>query len=251
MATVLTLFDDFNQSIKMDIQTQVLRFNHNPLALVLRTKRRRGLRIGYMEAILKGFYLNSIETGVHSQKLADLLSEEFHCTDTESVTGLQQFLLTEGDRIPYQTILPCLLSANNIREFDTIIHERFFGVERFIQLGNNLYRFVKYTEERRDPIIWINDLERGVAAWDMGILISLSRAAHESGYINKRQAWEYIEQAETICSGIFRSTEEIDKSFLLGKAMQSERIEDWDYLLACYSLLGKHRKRIHFSRSTT
>ena len=38
------------------------------------------------------------------------------------------------------------------------------------------------------------------------------------------------------------TAEEIDKSFLLGKAMKSEKIEDWDRLLLCYSLLAKYRK---------
>ena len=100
---------------------------------------------------------------------------------------------------------------------------------------------MKYTEERRDPIIWINDLERGIDAWDMGILVNLARAAYEIGYITKGQAWEHIEQAGILCSEILRSPEEIDKSFLLGRAMQSEKIEDWDRLLSCYLLLDKHR----------
>lgn len=233
---------NFNhKSIKMEAHIQALRINRNPLNLVLGTKRKLGLRIGYMEAALKGFYLNSIETGVHPQKLTRLLSEEFHCVDTESTNGLLQFLTNEGDRVPYQIMLPYLLSSDNINEFETIIHKRFFGVERFVRQGNNLYRFVKYTEERRYPIIWINDLERGIDAWDMGILVNLARAAYEIGYITKGQAWEHIEQAGILCSKILRSPEEIDKSLLLGRAMQSEKIEDWDRLLSCYLLLNRHR----------
>ena len=156
----------------MEAHIQALRINRNPLNLVLGTKRKLGLRIGYMEAALKGFYLNSIETGVHPQKLTRLLSEEFHCVDTESTNGLLQFLTNEGDRVPYQIMLPYLLSSDNI---------------------------------------------------------------------TKGQAWEHIEQAGILCSEILRSPEEIDKSFLLGRAMQSEKIEDWDRLLSCYLLLNKHR----------
>ena len=36
-------------------------------------------------------------------------SEEFHCVDTESTNGLLQFLTNEGDRVPYQIMLPYLL----------------------------------------------------------------------------------------------------------------------------------------------
>ena len=84
--------------------------------------------------------------------------------------------------------------------------------------------------------------KRKIDAWDMGILVNLARAAYEIGYITKGQAWEHIEQAGILCSKILRSPEEIDKSFLLGKAMKSEKIEDWDRLLLCYSLLAKYRK---------
>ena len=108
MATVLTLFMNFMEVLRMDAYTRTLRFNHNPLNLILGTEKKKGLRIGYMEAGLQGFYLNSMETGVHPQKLSRLLAEEFHCTDTESVTGLFQFLINEGDRVSYQIMLPCL-----------------------------------------------------------------------------------------------------------------------------------------------
>ena len=108
-------------------------------------------------------------------------------------------------------------------------------MERFIRQGKNLYKFVKYTEERRDPIIWINDLEKGIIGWDMGLLVSLARASQACGHITK-------EKAAKLCSLDLHTAEEIDKSFLLGKAMKSEKIEDWDRLLLCYSLLAKYRK---------
>ena len=79
----------------MDAYTRTLRFNHNPLNLILGAEKKKGLRIGYMEAGLQGFYLNSIETGIHPQKLSKLLTEEFHCTDNESATGLFQFLIVQ------------------------------------------------------------------------------------------------------------------------------------------------------------
>ena len=192
----------------MDAYTRTLRFNHNPLNLILGAEKKKGLRIGYMEAGLQGFYLNSMETGIHPQKLSKLLTEEFHCTDNESATGLFQFLINEGDRVSYQIMLPYLL----------------------------------YTEERRDPIIWINDLEKGIIGWDMGLLVSLARASQACGHITKEKAWDYIEQAAKLCSLDLHTAEEIDKSFLLGKAMKSEKIEDWDRLLLCYSLLAKYRK---------
>ena len=57
----------------MKSHTKNLRFNHNPLNLILGTRKKQGLRIGYMEAALDGFYLNCMETGVHPEKLSKLL----------------------------------------------------------------------------------------------------------------------------------------------------------------------------------
>ena len=169
----------------MDAYTRTLRFNHNPLNLILGAEKKKGLRIGYIEAGLQGFYLNSMETGVNPQKLAKLLTEEFHCTDNESATGLFQFLINEGDRVSYQIMLPYLLSTENINEFENIIQKRFFGVERFIRQGKNLYKFVKYTEERRDPGGGGGAGGGGGGGGGMGLLVSVARASQACGHITK------------------------------------------------------------------
>lgn len=208
----------------MKSHTKNLRFNHNPLNLILGTRKKQGLRIGYMEAALDGFYLNCMETGVHPEKLSKLLSDKFHCTDAISSCQLFLFLINEGDRASYSIMVPYLLSTENLNQFENTIRERFYGVDRFIQQGRNLYKFKEYIEERGEPIVWINDLERGVIGWDMAQVVGLARAAKDCGYITKEQAWEYIEQASTLCSEILRTPEEIDKSFLIGGAMKSNKI---------------------------
>ena len=146
----------------MKSHTKNLRFNHNPLNLILGTRKKQGLRIGYMEAALDGFYLNCMETGVHPEKLSKLLSDKFHCTDAISSCQLFLFLINEGDRASYSIMVPYLLSTENLNQFENTIRERFYGVDRFIQQGRNLYKFKEYIEERGEPIVWINDLERGV-----------------------------------------------------------------------------------------
>ena len=226
----------------MKLHTKSLRFNHNHLNLILYDRRKQGLRIGYMEAALNGFYLNCIKTGVHPQQLAQLLSEKFHCIDTISSSQLFLFLINEGNRSSYAIMLPYLLSTENLQQFENTIRERFYGIDRFIQQGRNLYNFKEYIEERGDPIVWINDLERGVIGWDMAQVVGLARAAKDCGYISREQAWEYIEQASAACAEILRTPEEIDKSFLIGGAMKSNKIEDWEELILCYSLLRNSRE---------
>ena len=176
----------------MKSHTKNLRFNHNPLNLILGTRKKQGLRIGYMEAALDGFYLNCMETGVHPEKLSKLLSDKFHCTDAISSCQLFLFLINEGDRASYSIMVPYLLSTENLNQFENTIRERFYGVDRFIQQGRNLYKFKEYIEERGEPIVWINDLERGVIGWDIAQVVGLARAAKDCGYITKEQAWEWL-----------------------------------------------------------
>lgn len=221
---------------------RTLRFNYNPLSLILGTQRKQGLRIGYMDAALKEFYLNCLKTGVHPQKLTQLLSNKYHCFDAKSSCELFLFLMNEGDRSSYSIMLPYLLSTDNLNEFEEVIRKRFFGVERFIMQGRNLYMFIKYVAERKEPIIWINDLERGIMAWDLGQVVGLVRATQDCGFITKEQAWKYIEETSKLCADTFRTPEEIDKSYLIGGAMKSNKIEDWEQLIQCYSLLREKEK---------
>lgn len=221
---------------------RTLRFNYNPLSLILGTQRKQGLRIGYMDAALKEFYLNCLKTGVHPKKLTQLLSDKYHCFDAKSSCELFLFLMNEGDRSSFSIMLPYLLSTDNLNEFEEVIRKRFFGVERFIKQGRNLYMFIKYVAERKEPIIWINDLERGIMAWDLGQVVGLVRATQDCGFITKEQAWKHIEEAGKLCADTFRTPEEIDKSYLIGGAMKSNKIEDWEQLIQCYSLLREKEK---------
>lgn len=135
----------------MDAYTRTLRFNHNPLNLILGAEKKKGLRIGYMEAGLQGFYLNSMETGIHPQKLSKLLTEEFHCTDNESATGLFQFLINEGDRVSYQIMLPYLLSTENINEFENVIQKRFFRSGTFYSSRKESIQIRKIYRGKKGP----------------------------------------------------------------------------------------------------
>ena len=62
----------------------------------------------------------------------------------------------------------------------------------------------------------------------MGLLVSLARASQACGHITKEKAWDYIEQAAKLCSLDLHTAEEKDKSYLLGQAMKSQKIDEGD-----------------------
>lgn len=225
----------------MNKDTKPLRFSHNPLNLLLGASKRQGLRIGYMESALRGFYLNSIDTGIHPRTLTSILCNEYPHRSPNSINELFRFFINEGDRVSYQIMYPCLLSSNSLEKFEAIVRERFLGAEGFVQQGRNLFKFVKYAGFREEPFIWMHDIERGIIGWDMGQLVCLVRIALKCGYITAREAWEYIELAGEKCASQLRTPDEIDKSFLIGWAMKTDKIDEWDRALAYYSLLRQRR----------
>lgn len=195
-----------------------------------------------MGAAFRGFYLNTLETGVQLPYLSKLLSTILNFKDVESTIQSLDFLILEGDRSSYEIVLPHLISSVDPEEFETIIRKQFMGIDRFIDQGNNLYQFLQYVTERGEPIIWINDLERGIWGWDLGRLVGLTRAALELGLISRKEAWNYIELAGEKCSDLFSNNEELDKSYLIGQAMRLNSISQWEKLLQCYSLLRSNEE---------
>lgn len=225
----------------MNVDAKTLRISYNPLNLLLGKAKRQGLRIGYMESALRGFYLNSLDTGIHPRKLTNLLCNEYPYKSPDCINELFRFLIDEGDRTSYQKLCPCLLSSGSLEEFDKTACEQLSGADGLIQQGRNLFKFKKYAEYRREPLIWMNDIERGIVGWDMGLLVCLSRTAFKCGYITSRKAWEYIELAGEISTNKLHTSQEIDKSFLIGWAMKTENINEWDRAMAYYSLIKKRK----------
>ena len=216
---------------------QNLRFSLNPVSIVLGSKRKKGLRCNYVASSLYGFYINTLKTGATLQTLSNLLSNNLNFKDTPSAIQSFEFLMNEGDRSFYNILLPFLLSAKSAEEFEKDLRKRFFGVEQFIKHGNNLYHFLKYIETQNAVSINAEDLKKGILGWDMGLLVCLVRAAQETGFINEKKAWKYIELAGEKCKTAFQDSEEIDKSFLIGYAMKTKEVKDWEELIRCYKLV--------------
>ncbi len=77
-------------------------------------------------------------------------------------------------------MVPYLLSTeNNINEFENIIQKRFFRSGTIYPSGQKSIQIREIYRGKKNPIIWINDLEKGIIGWDMGMLVNLARAAYD------------------------------------------------------------------------
>lgn len=219
----------------MKEQSTLLRFNRNPLKKVLNAKRQQGLSVGLIAGAQRGFYSNSMETGVSEEKLSSLLLSTPKLKNEASVMEMLNFLQYEGDRATYSILLPYLLDATDPDELEKTICKRFFGVRLFVQYAQNLYKYLLFIKDKKEISIEKEDLQRGILAWDMGNLVCLARIAWETGYINRKTAWTYIEQASKESQIVFKNQEEINKSYLIGEAMQSDKTEDWGLSITYYT----------------
>lgn len=227
----------------MNTHIDSLRFNRNPQTILMNEKRKRGLRVGAIGAAFHGFYVNSLATGAVYNQLASLLCHELNFKDIPSAKESFNFLINEGGRTTYNLLLPHLTAAKELEELKSAVEGHFFGVKQLIHSSSNLYLFLEYIRKNGKLQIEEEDLQLGILGWDMGNLVCLVRAAHETGYITEKEAWKYIEKAGETCKVAFADTACADKSFLLGAAMKSEKIEVWENLVHCYLLVREQCNR--------
>lgn len=221
----------------METNSDLLRFNHSPQTVLMSDKRKQGLRVGAIGSALQGFYQNCLATGVSYRQLGELLSRHLNFKDVPAAQESFHFLLNEGERVTYQILLPHLLYTHSLEELQSSIEERFLGIQQFVHYACNLYQFIDYAGSQKVVSFTQNDLRLGILGWDMGHLVTLARAACETGYITEKQAWQYVEQAGRFCSKTLIDASAADKSFLLGEAMNTGKIEDWERMLKCYLLV--------------
>lgn len=232
-----------------------LRFNQGKKNNILPNEREQNLLVGLISSVKTGLFVNSLETGMNRKKLYQLLTETTQIKQETAIIEMLSLFRYEGKRTSYSILLPYLLSANNKEEVETILRKRFFGIELFIHHAHNLYCFLEYIQEKNIVSIGKEDLERGILAWDMGELISLTRIAYETGYIDEETAWEYIKFAGEQCRHTFRNWEEIGKSYLIGQAMVTNKKEEEDRTINSFLLATQSEdspwKKDYLSLSTT
>lgn len=231
------------------------RFGRNEENIAQTIDNGQDLLTGLISSIKIGFLVDTLKTGFSNAELHQLLAKAPQLKQEIAVIEMLSLLRDEGERTPYSILLPYLLSSNSGKEAEKILRERFFGIELFIQRAHNLFRFLDHVHEKNIVFIEKKDLECGILAWDMGELISLSRIACETGYIDEETACEYIRFAGEQCRRTFSSWEEVGKSYLIGQAMIIDNREEADQMIQCFLLATESEEspwnKNHLSRSTT
>lgn len=218
----------------MEQGSTLLRFNQNREDVHLTSTRKEYLLTGLIASMQKGFYFNSLKTGMSEDELHALLISITKPKQESSITEMLNFLRHEGERTAYSILLPYLISSKTRKEIENTLRKRFFGIELFVQRVHNICCFLDYIDSRKILSIKEDDLQRGILAWDMGELISLARVAYETGYIDEATVWDHIEFAAQQCRNTYQNREQASKGYLIGQAMKCNGKEELDKAIECF-----------------
>lgn len=192
-------------------------FKNNLQVGVMSPQRKQALLIGLMGGEQVQFYTNSLTTGINPEELSQHLSPLSKANNKPNLQLAFDFLKEEGERSGYDIMISPFLSSQEKEIREDLLNTS--SIDRLVKYGNNLKDFITYIKGNDNINITREDLQRGILAWDLGRLILFSRMACDCGILNEEEAWDYIEFAERKCREIFKSWEEIGKSFLLGQTM--------------------------------
>ena len=211
-------------------------FNRHQLSNHLTIDKKHCLLTALTASLQAGCFIDSLETGLSKDAQHQLLAGIPRLKQETSIVEMLDFLKDEGERTAYAILLPHLISTGKPEELEAAIRKRFWGIELFIHRAHHIYLFLDAIDHEEALSIDQKDLKSGILAWDMGELITLSRIAHELGYIDENTTWDYIEFAGEQCLRTFNSWEEIGKSYLIGQAMKQCKQDELKSAMECFNL---------------
>lgn len=194
----------------------------------------KALKVGSIFANELKFDTNRLSTGWNQDKAAYYLQSYWKIKDKSLALNLLHYIENEGERAAYNIILPSFLAAESKDERRRLLEEHYIAIDRLIRYSDNLSDCLPFLRENKIFLFDPEDFKRGTAAWDIALLITITRISYDAGYVNEEEAWQHIENAYAHCLSTFKDGNEIKKSLILGEAMQSGNtdkfIRAFDYL---------------------
>lgn len=181
----------------------------------------KALEIGWIFAKELNFDIRQLSTGWNQEKAREYLQSSWKIKDKSFALNLLHYLENEGERAAYNIILPSFLDAGSKEERRKLLEEHYIAIARLIEYSDNLSDSLPFLKVNTIFPFDKEDFKRGTTAWDMALLITITRISYDARYIDEPEAWLHIENAYKHCLKTFKNENEIKKSLLLGEAMRS------------------------------
>ena len=173
---------------------------------------------GAMYALQQGAYLNTLKTDI-GDRLYTILKDWWDINDRDSALETLDYLRDKGYAFYFPTVLKAF-SATSDQERKDIILAEMTAQEDAEKAYTQTYNLLESIEVLKNikTIEKTEDVEKyGVTGWDAGRLIFIARCCYDAKYIEEEEAWAYIDVAYSQAQRAFKSWDELEKSYVLGR----------------------------------
>jgi len=173
---------------------------------------------GAIYAEQQGAYLNTLTADI-GDRLYTILKEWWGINDRDSAIDTLDYLRDKGYTYYFPTVYKAFSAASDAERKDIIIAEMTTqeDVEKAYDQTHNLLESIDLLKKLK-TIEKTEDIKKyGVVGWDAGRLIFISRLCYDAKYIDEEEAWTYIDAAYAQAHSVFKSWNELAKSYVIGR----------------------------------
>ncbi|MHC5202117.1 DUF1266 domain-containing protein [Myroides sp. LJL119] len=177
---------------------------------------------GSINALEQGANLNSLQTGLTSNKVTTLLVEWWGIHDTDEALQTLDTIANTGSSYYFDTVYKAFLLGDQ-DEGEHLLrkayHQDQTGLNKSFSLWENLLATFKELEKLH-VVSNVQEIQKlGVEAWDVGRVIFIARLCLDANYLTQQQAWQYITQVSDKANSKFSNWKDFAYSYILGRAM--------------------------------
>lgn len=153
----------------------------------------------------------------------------------EGYWEMANYFMQNGRRWYFDFIFD-MVQTQPEEKWNDLIHEHYGDNKRALSYVESLKTGETLKKLKTNEIITFDsEMELGIAAFDVVMLIEHTRFAYTAELISKQEAWEVIDVATQLAKEHFSSWEEFGKSYLLGISIDLGDI-DRNYVYQIYHL---------------
>ena len=197
-------------------------YRENPTPENLSNERLAALNVGAINSEQTCYYCDSLTTGEQESEIKENLGNFYDITDHESAIETLNWLYERGHRVFFDTMKQLYSGTGEGIDYSMLDEDEQMS---FMEYFMNLQSALPVLSENG----YFSDVSEiakvSITAWDMGRLVMVTRSCYDCGYINKEEAWTYIENAHKACKEEYPDWNEFAKGYIFGRAMWSGNSE--------------------------
>ena len=194
------------------------KYRKNPEPENLSQEKLAALNVGAINSEQTCYYCDSLTTGEQKSEIQGNLANFYGINDHDSAIETLNWMLNRGHRVIFDAIKQVYSGTVKDMDYRNLDENEYESCEEYRSNLQDALPSLSSNEYYKDDseIAGIS-----IVAWDMGRLVMVTRSCYDCGYINKEEAWSYIENAYEACKQTYSNWNEFAKGYIFGRAMWS------------------------------